>query len=120
VPDASRVLYSDGLLTAALRSYGDQVRVIALRGELDRFGVERIRSLLFEAAGDGDGIFVVDLSELAFIDSGGIHLLVVLSRSREAGEGMRLIPSQSADVTRILDLTGVPDLVTVVEDGAAV
>lgn len=119
MPTASQVLHSDGLLSVELRSFGEQVRVIDLAGELDRAGVDRVRTPLLEAATGSDGILVADLSELTFIDSSGIHLLVALSHARDGEEGLRLIPSHSPDVTRILELTGISSMARVVEDGAA-
>jgi anti-anti-sigma factor len=64
----------------------DGVDVIAVTGELDLATAPRLSKRLNEAALNGTGGIIVDLSETAFIDSSGLHALMVFSivATREA------------------------------------
>lgn len=87
---------------------GDE-HVIALAGELDLAGVDRVTEELLRAeATDADAI-VVDLSELTFIDSSGIRLILEAdARSRADGNRLRLRRG-SALVQRVFEISGVTD-----------
>ena len=86
------------------------VHVIALTGELDLAnGDELQRELLRVEATDAQSI-VVDLSGLQFMDSVGIHVLLSAdARSRADSERLTLLRGPAA-VQRVLELTGVVDL----------
>lgn len=62
------------LLTIALRPDRDHV-VVAARGELDRFTAAALRAAIDELVGSGWSDIVIDLRQLTFMDSGGVHLL---------------------------------------------
>ena len=83
----------------------DSVRTLALAGELDLANAETLSAQLEQTK---DGELVLDLSELEFIDSTGIALLVAAHRRLNSGEStrFRLIASESAAVQRVMALTG--------------
>src|SRR5882757_6677355 len=108
---------TDGLLAVRSNRYGDEVAVVSLAGELDRSNVATAKEALGIADADA-ALLVVDLYELEFLDSSGISLLVHLSKDRSA-EALRIVPSPSPEVTRILDLTGIGSLIQIVTDGEA-
>jgi anti-sigma B factor antagonist len=85
---------------------GNTQRLI-LRGELDSDGCPEIEFELAQAeASDADRI-VIDLSQVEFIDSTGIALLVAaLRRSEQDSARLRFVPSRSEDVQRLLELCG--------------
>src|SRR5919201_1712142 len=58
----------------------DGVDVIAVTGELDLATAPRLSKRLNDAALNGTGGIIVDLSETAFIDSSGLHALMVAAR----------------------------------------
>jgi anti-anti-sigma factor len=77
-------------------------------GELDIATAGMLRAA-FEAVltEDGDAeMIVVDLTELAFIDSTGLRLLLELSAECEQGDRLRIINGSPA-VERLLDIAGV-------------
>lgn len=76
-------------------------RVIALVGELDLAGVQLADEALSQ---DFD---VLDLSRLEFIDSSGLG---VLMRVYQARAGQFVVRGCSAAVARMLELTGIVDL----------
>jgi anti-anti-sigma factor len=81
--------------------------VVALAGELDLDGAERVtRELLRAEASDARRI-VLDLSHLAFIDSTGVRLIIAAhARSRMDGDRLVLARGPSA-VQRVFELSGV-------------
>jgi anti-sigma B factor antagonist len=87
---------------------GDR-HVIALAGELDLDGVERVTEELERAEASDARRIVLDLSGLTFLDSSGVRLIVCANlRSRADGDRLRLIRG-SARVQRVFELTGVLD-----------
>lgn len=92
----------DGLLTVRQTPEGDRIRV-AIEGELDLSCAETAETALLSATAGSKDV-LVDLSGLEFIDSTGISLLVMIMRIKETGLGF--LPSASAEVQRLLGLTG--------------
>ena len=82
------------------------VCTICAAGELDLANAQTLSGALEEASTSGE--IVLDMSELEFIDSTGIALLVSMHhrRNRNGAVGFRLIASQSPGVQRVLALTG--------------
>lgn len=105
---------SDGTLSVHTSTEGDTC-VVALRGELDLANAATAESALQEALASGQSQVLVDLSQLEFIDSTGIALLVSMLGHNGDGERLRFIPSRSAAVTRVLDLTGLGDRLPLAE-----
>ncbi|HYZ28512.1 MAG TPA: STAS domain-containing protein [Thermoleophilaceae bacterium] len=94
---------------------GDQA-VVMLRGELDMSGVDRARQAVEQAESLDKQLLVLDLSQLEFIDSTGLE--VVLRAARRAHEaGRRLIVRRpSSYVRRLLALTAIDQSLDVVDD----
>jgi anti-sigma B factor antagonist len=91
-----------GELTIELFRDGD-ARIVLLRGELDLASAPALEEALRRVE-SGSGRLVVDLSELSFIDSTGIHLLLQ-AHLRTAGR-LSLRPGPP-EVQRVLSLTKV-------------
>jgi anti-anti-sigma factor len=81
----------------------DGTRVVSLSGELDLSNAETAKAALQEAR-EADAPLIVDMRELEFIDSTGIALLVGIIGSE--GPEVRFVPSDSAAVIRVMELTG--------------
>jgi len=83
-------------------------RSLRLIGKLDLATVEDAADALSaEVVEDGD--LTLDLSELAFVDSSGVHLLIQIARTL-SGRGRLILAFPRDPVDRILDLTGVDKL----------
>lgn len=95
----------DGLLTVRQSPDGDRIR-IALEGELDLSNSKTVETPLREAIASGRDV-LIDLDLLTFIDSTGISLLVMALREKEGG--LSFVRSQSPEVRRLLDLTGLDE-----------
>ncbi len=83
------------------------VRRLTPVGELDLATVPLLESAFDAVLGDDDAeMIVVDLTELSFIDSTGVHLLIRMHRACADADRLRVINGSRA-VERVLDLTGV-------------
>jgi anti-sigma B factor antagonist len=84
-------------LDITIRSLVD-CEVVALRGELDCQTAPTLADALSEATTDGRTV-VVDLSELRFIDSSGLHVLM-----SGADGGQRILVCPPGNVARVLSI----------------
>jgi stage II sporulation protein AA (anti-sigma F factor antagonist) len=86
--------------------------VVRPHGEIDVRTAPALRRALDAAVEQGHGDLVVDLSEVAFIDSSGLGAL--LGRYRRMPEGRRMVLRQPRPHVRaLLHLAGVPALMRV-------
>lgn len=80
-------------------------RHVRLFGELDASSSDELRSVL-EPLADTQGDIELDCSELTFMDSSGLHVL--LGAARDLGsEGLVLVQNPTSMVRRLMSLTGV-------------
>ena len=105
---------SDGTLAVRTSTEGD-TRTVALRGELDLANAATAETALGEALGDEGRQVLVDLSELEFIDSTGIALLVSTLGRNDGEIRVTFIPSDFPAVTRVLELTGLAERLPLAE-----
>jgi anti-sigma B factor antagonist len=97
---------SDGTLVVRAERNGNLHR-LTLSGELDLANSATVEAELEAALADGEAEVVIDMRELEFIDSTGIALLVAtLGRDSAERPRVRFVPSESAAVVRVLELTG--------------
>jgi anti-anti-sigma factor len=98
-----------GFLELRTERHADE-HVIALTGELDLNGAERVTQALLCAESTDARRIVLDLSNLRFIDSTGIRLILAAdARSRQDGDRLALIRGPLA-VQRVFELTGIVHL----------
>jgi anti-anti-sigma factor len=88
----------------------DGMLVIRLSGELDMVSVERVRSVLKGALTAEDDRLAFDVSELEFMDSSGIALLVSAARTARHVELRHPTPI----VRRLIELTGLTELLLMI------
>jgi anti-sigma B factor antagonist len=104
---------TDGTLSVRTTTEGD-LRTLSLRGELDLANAGTAEIALQEALEQAAQV-VVDLQELEFIDSTGIALLVSALGNNGDSARIRFVPSRSAAVNRVLDLTGLTERLPLVK-----
>src|SRR5690348_13709733 len=93
----------------AQRSDGSGPAVVALTGECDLSVRDELSGVLLATVAESE-VVVVDLSGLAFLDSSGIHVLVMAHRAA-LREGRKLYAVGAVGVVAdLLELTGVADL----------
>jgi anti-sigma B factor antagonist len=101
---------SFGEVGVTLDFTGSQV-VIGVRGELDLLTAPDLGAVLDAVVDRGHPYVVVDLREVAFVDCFGLGVIAATStRLRPAG-GLLVLRSTPPSTRRILDITGVSDLV---------
>lgn len=83
----------------------ERTGVIRLAGELDMSTVPELDQVL-EAAVEHGGAVLVDLTELTFMDSTGIHAFLKTARSLQ-GRGCLILHGEQERVRRVLDLVGI-------------
>ncbi|MEY2515827.1 MAG: hypothetical protein QOJ89_3185 [bacterium] len=95
------------------RSETGDVRVIALRGELDLASVGELESALAAATAGACPQVCLDLSGLQFIDSTGLAAVIRAHLAiTEAGGALAVVCSPGA-VQRTVETTGLLDMLTV-------
>ncbi len=87
-------------------SVGGQT-VIRLAGDFDVFASGRLRELLVRHLEAGHVQLVLDLTDLKFIDSAGLRVLIDSDRDLRQAGGALTLRSPSKPVLRMLDLTGI-------------
>ena len=89
--------------------------VVAVSGELDLRTSPRLEEQLTRAFDAGAELVILDLRQIEFMDSTGLRVLLTAhQRAHETGRRFALV--RGADqVERVLTLTGVRDLLTVVD-----
>ena len=107
-------------LKVSSRSEGDRV-IVALSGEIDLYTAPRLQSQLDQALNTDQAVrLVVDMSGVDFCDSTGMNVLLAAQRlAREHGGNIELSGPRPG-VRKILQVTGLESVFTVVESGAAV
>ena len=107
-------------LKVSCRSQGDHT-IVSVAGEIDLYTAPRLRSELITAlAGGGPARIVVDMSGVEFCDSTGMNVLLAAQRqAREAGGDVQLAGPRPA-IRRVLQVTGLETVFTVLDDTAAV
>lgn len=115
------------LLLPVDRPYGDRVRMswepstdgarLKLAGEVDFSTVATLRDAGMQAMSQpGCNRLTIDLSEVTFLDSMGIGVLVEL-RNTTIDKGMSLIVAYPSEaVRRLLELTGLEPFFTIEQD----
>lgn len=89
--------------------------VLALLGELDLETVGIVEEELEELKARGFESLVLDLTDLAFIDSTGLRLLMTWTRAaRRGGPRFGICERPSLQVRRALDLAGLTEHMTFV------
>lgn len=88
-------------------------RVIAVEGEADMLTAVRFNESFFHAARSGTRQVVADLSDVSFIDTSMLNALVVGHRRMVRDRGRFAVVSNGPKVGRILELTGLGQILAV-------
>lgn len=103
---------SVGLLTA--HGPHQDVAVLSVHGEIDLETAPVLRKFLLPVLEHQTGPIVVDLSEVAFMDASGLHVLVdTLRRLEPQNRRLGIACREGGQVHRLLALVGLLDALTV-------
>ena len=87
------------------------VPVVTAPEEVDITNADGLRAALAEAAAQGNGTVVVDMTRTQFCDTAGLHALVSADKHARAGGGQVLLAMQGAAVLRIFAITGLDGVI---------
>jgi anti-sigma B factor antagonist len=87
------------------------VPVVAAAEEIDITNAAGLRAALLQAAAQGDGTLVVDMSRTQFCDSAGLNVLVRAHKRAQAQGREVLLVISGAAVLRIFAVTGIDHLI---------
>jgi anti-anti-sigma factor len=102
---------------AAAHPYdAEGVAGLLVSGALDVAAIPDLEQRLDAAIRESDGVFVVEMSEVEFMDSSGLHLLL-RARAQLAREERHLaVIAPPGPVRRVIDVAGVFDLLLPYDD----
>ncbi|WP_280238683.1 STAS domain-containing protein [Nocardia abscessus] len=106
-------------LEVQVRSAADTV-IVTVHGEIDMASAPHLQSALDGALRDAPAAVVVDMSNVGFLGSAGLSVLLAASEATGSG-GLRVVPSDAA--RRPIEVTALDRLLTVfdsVEEALAV
>ena len=86
--------------------------VVVVAGDIDLGSAPVVRDRLHGLAATGAGV-VVDLAGVTFIDSSGIHALLLSARAIDAAGGTLVVASPSPAVRRLLELVKADEIVPI-------
>ncbi len=104
-----RVAVSPGELHVVVSddSHGHEVRLL---GELDMATASQLRDELVRLASGGPTLVTVDMSDLAFIDSTGLSVLITALKSLRQQGGDMTLRAPSPGTRRVLEITGLTEV----------
>jgi len=108
---------TEELLCITIESVED-ARLIRAAGELDLSTVDQLRHEL-HAARENATTAVLDLSQVTFIDSTGLQLLLEETRAAVVSDWAFFILRPSAAVRRLIELSRTADLLPLIAPAAA-
>jgi anti-sigma B factor antagonist len=90
-------------------------QLIRLKGEIDLANVDQARQALMEAMEGSAAAVIVDMSELEFIDSVGISMLLEAEAASRRDSNRLAFRGAHDEIARILELTGVDEQIRFVD-----
>jgi len=88
---------------------------IALAGELDPHTAPLLEGAIDEVLGREGTDLVLDLSQLGFVDSSGLRVLISAQHRPDEQGGTLVLQSPSETVRRLLEITGLIDHITITD-----
>jgi anti-sigma B factor antagonist len=85
---------------------------VHVAGELDLATVAKLRETLDDAQRHAR-VVVLDLRELVFMDTSGVHLILEAAARARSGGGRLMLVRPPVGVDRVLTITGVPNEVLI-------
>ena len=99
-----------GDVTIAARRTGRAV-VATLTGEIDRLNAADVEAQVEAAVAAGAVGLVLDLSDVSYLDSSGVHLVHALARAlRRRGQRLVLVRPRRRTPAAVLALTGIDEV----------
>lgn len=97
----------------------EQIAVCSASGELDAYTAPDLRDSLDEMLAEGDAWIVVDLTELTYLDSTGLGILVGTAKKCRQASGDLAVACARPNLLRIFQISGTQEILNVVADVTA-
>jgi anti-anti-sigma factor len=110
-----------GLLRASVtvpETTGAAYTVVVLTGEVDATNSEELYNILESVVLQRPRLLIVDLSDLSFMDSTGLRMLLRATRELDQQGGVLSLAAPQASVARVLQLTRADQLIPVYDSVA--
>lgn len=110
-----------GLLRASVsapESSGATYTVVVLAGEVDATNSDEMYGVLESVVTQQPRLLIVDMSELSFMDSTGLRMLLRSSRTLDQQGGVLALAAPQTAVARVLQLTRADQLIPVYQSVA--
>jgi anti-sigma B factor antagonist len=110
-----------GLLRASVsapESTGARYSVVVLAGEVDATNSDELYGVLESVVAQQPRLLIVDMSELSFMDSTGLRMLLRSSRALDQQGGVLALAAPQISVARVLELTRADQLIPVYDSVA--
>jgi anti-sigma B factor antagonist len=98
-------VYLDEFRTAVASLTGE-LALVSVWGELDLFTAERLQARIDEAGAVGADTVLVDLSEVSFVDSTALAVLVQETRRLEGRGHSLVLVTNDPRTRRVVEVTG--------------
>jgi len=92
------------------------IRVIKLNGKLDVLGAGEIETKFTGHCAGGKVHVLTDLSEVSFLASIGIRMLIVNAKSIAGRGGKMALVNPVPEVKHVLELSGIPSIIPIYSD----
>src|SRR4051812_32656061 len=92
-----------------------RIHLVAPQGEIDLATANELKNSLLDAIETNARCLIVDLSDVSFVDSTGLGVLLFVQRRMEASGGRIVTVCGDPLVRRIFEVTGVMSVLSVVE-----
>ncbi len=96
----------------------NEVKVVALEGELDLNASPEAEKQLTQLREDGVKKMLIDLEKLEFISSAGLRVLLATNQEMKAAGGDLRVCSLNETVKEVFDISGFSTLLMVFDDSA--
>ena len=92
--------------------------VIAARGEIDLFTAPELKQVITEVIENGERRVAIDLSEVSFLDSTALGVLIgAVKRLRSRGGALAVVNTDSS-IAKTFEITGLDQIFTIVASRA--
>jgi anti-anti-sigma factor len=85
---------------------GDETWLVGVSGRLDHLQTPELESELLELAGSGDRQMIIDLTEVTYVNSGGLRCLVTIWRKAQQGNGTVVLSGISPSLMELFTTVG--------------
>lgn len=103
-------------MTFACRAIAQGVSVVRLKGTLDMLEAHAVRDDIKAQIEEGQTRIVLDLTELEFMDSSGLAVLVTVLRAAQAVQGDVVLVGPTPAVRSLIELTRLHRVFEIFED----